>query len=704
MCLKAGLAKRVAQIGQSVRKSLCDDGLGNVCPFKDQCGSMRLEEELRDVRGGLIVGTHAHLTLPLEYLRAGKIDLVIIDEGFTATLDRSSKVPVDRFRMLRLPNAKHRTYEPRKGESPDDAAARHRKDTIEFEQVHRKAVNALDRAEKEGRQVRLSDFRAEHLSPGDCRFAAGVEYTHLGKPVIHPGMSEELQTAALERAVQKEAFALARFWTLVGHELGTSRQGELMSVAVVNGAVDEAGNLANLVVMDFTADARFQSVPVLMLDANANVSAVERFFPGLEVVEIAAEWSEAVTVRQVTDRTGGKTRLSDPSNVDRLHLLMRHVADRDMERVDALFEKHWRDDDCPDFRPLIVTHMAVEEAWREKGRAFQGEGPKDFDAPFQAAHFGAIRGKDGWKHVTSAVVAGRQEPTLDALERIARALHYRSETEIVAVQADEKGERRLPRRDVLVKAKDGSCATVSVSHHPDPRVDALLRQIREGEVAQSIARPRPVWRDRSNPLEILVLTNVPLDVQPDTLTTWAEVIPDRWREMELAGFVPDLACDVAAAYPALFASSAAVRQAASRRTRKCDEADSDFYRSCHTFTGSVRVEWRMEGNRRGRQGSMLLLHDDTPETVAQRLREKLPAAYGVVILGALPDALEAPVAALDAAVELDAYLDEIEEAGEVIWWRIPPETRRPPLSQYGTRPVQDAARRHDPGGGVVSLA
>lgn len=56
---------------------------------------------------------------------------------------------------------------------------------------------------------------------------------------------------------------------------------------------------------------------------------------------------------------------------------------------------------------------------------------------------------------------------------------------------------------------------VNVSVHPDPRVQAVLEQIREAESLQAIDRLRLIFNDERK--HVWILCNIPLDLPVDVL-------------------------------------------------------------------------------------------------------------------------------------------------------------------------------------------
>ena len=67
-----------------------------------------------------------------------------------------------------------------------------------------------------------------------------------------------------------------------------------------------------------------------------------------------------------------------------------------------------------------------------------------------------------------------------------------------------------------------------MSVHPDHRAQALLEQVRERELEQAVARLRLVHRVR--PATVYLLTNLPLNLEIATVTTWNALTRDREGE------------------------------------------------------------------------------------------------------------------------------------------------------------------------------
>ena len=101
------------------------------------------------------------------------------------------------------------------------------------------------------------------------------------------------------------------------------------------------------------------------------------------------------------------------------------------------------------------------------------------------------------------------------------------------MQPGERDIRRYPTeqrryRMASIVSDDAAGPAVDVSVHPDPRAQALLEQVRERELEQAVARLRLVHRDR--PATVYLLSNIPLNLEITTVTTWNALARDREAE------------------------------------------------------------------------------------------------------------------------------------------------------------------------------
>jgi hypothetical protein len=713
MCAKWKLAESLSALSVDITNTLCrtkgENGQPDEeCPYAATCPYLR---QLAIKRPGLLLAAHNYISLTVEGLKAEGIDCVIVDESFWQSMCRQGAVSAGQFQRPRGPGMKG--YYPKKGETRQQYDRRIVETSADFEDLLNKTRKVLFEAQQTKQPLDLEQFRAAGITAEACRFAVGVEFSRLGRPNVTAGMPYAEQADRIQAAKVDEAYGFARVWKILATELELPRNQLLGLKRNERRWNPKAEAFEDVLETHYHPEARIAGIPLVLIDADLDEAIAQQFYPVAgKVLTLDVAWSN-VCVRQVLDRAVSRNMLAGSN--PRADEQQRHANRREdlWAIMQDMAERHGHPlSYSPDARqqqvsrarrPLLVTYKAVEDAWADAG-CIEGTGAPDTPLrnalPFDLAHLGDIRGKDGWKHATGIVVAGRLEPTVTAVESLARAVFYADAGELAFVLPGDDGQARYEtvRRPVLFR--DGTEEEVDVSAHPDARVDAVLRQIREAELLQALARIRPVHRGPGAPCEVVVATNVPLPgLLVDEAVSWKDLAPDRVRRMELAGFVPDLAADCAAAYPEMFPSAAAARQARSRAGRArsgaagselsgCDKAHLEsLFGICHTPAEYVRVEYLRPasggGNRRG-SGSVRAHAGETEAVILARLAAALPDAFAVRVVGSLPDAGADPErAAIMRAAALE-WLGAVLETDDVGCVRslgpveAPPEAVGPP--------------------------
>jgi hypothetical protein len=236
------------------------------------------------------------------------------------------------------------------------------------------------------------------------------------------------------------------------------------------------------------------------------------------------------------------------------------------------------------------------------------------------AHFGALRGVDLYKDFDTVLVIGRNEPSVQAVQDLARAMFYDA---AVPLQLTDRWILQ-PRAYQLKSEPEG----VDVDSHPDSRVQAILIQIRESESLQAIDRLRLIHC--TEPKLVVLLSNIPLDLEVDALFTWEELmngnrLEQAWR---LAGDVmPLTAAWLAANHSSLWPTAAAAKKDVQRLVQKGQITNrfSIGKMSPLTFT------YRAGGQRRA---STCLSRLDDPAAVSAALARLL--GHPVRVTGPLP--------------------------------------------------------------------
>jgi len=119
---------------------------------------------------------------------------------------------------------------------------------------------------------------------------------------------------------------------------------------------------------------------------------------------------------------------------------------------------------------------------------------------------------------------GRDEPTVAAAEQRAMAIWYDTKEPIRRIEPDFRGRYNFRAGTRRYLMRDGTTRPVNVSVHPDPRVQAVVEQIRKAEMVQAIDRVRLIHSPRKK--TVVIHCNIPLDLPVDELVTWRALVGD----------------------------------------------------------------------------------------------------------------------------------------------------------------------------------
>lgn len=539
MCRKFLLAEGIAQLGHSVPDKLClrrnkGDQPDEKCEYYDGCLHVA---QMRNKDPAVRFLPHAYLFLDDGLPQA---EINVIDERFWPAALRGTDRPVfiglHRLTATRLPG--------RRATSATRIA--------DLLAIAHKAAGVFAENAAPGPAA----FRAAGLTASDCAFAKGIEYSLVEELRITPGMAEPTQWDRLEQYRLNEALRLGRFWSLLEQEIELDRP-ELRSIRLVRNAVTAEGGLEDRIYMRWRADFKISAAPTLVIDADLDPLIARRFLPTMaDPVGIEAERRNN-KVTQITDRPVSKQMLTfDLEGSVELQERRRAQNPQECQRTASrraelrtVIEVEAAAGPARDgLRVLCVTYDAVERALLRGGEINGAD----------IAHFNAIRGRDGWRDVAVLIVAGRPQLSVEDLEEITAALFFDDPRPITFIKADAKGRRVFP---VERRGYRGAAGSALVEYHPDPLCAAVLYQIRESELVQAIDRARLIHRGADNPCIVLILTNVVLPVTVHRLSTWDEVVPDRFvRALWRGPAMPVSDAELARCYPDLWQSPGAVEQ------------------------------------------------------------------------------------------------------------------------------------------------
>lgn len=583
MCARSELAERVARAGLNVTGTLCrrteEDGTVSTCPHFEACPYLRQWDALEP---GPVVRLES-----AAYLQRGKdgsgrpVAVRIVDETVWRGFLRSAELRADAFtRAALVGGGRRRAAFERQVELINDRV-----------QAARAVVTAL----QEGRSPVVDGFDAE-------AFEAFARSEEDGPTVLHvsPGDADAALEAAVKRfeAGDQEAGKRAALWRVLAEaeRAGRAESERVQFVADYRGKRRDE-DPRDVIRVHWRA-AFPSDVPVILLDADADPLILEQMHPGAALIQFALRPNAEVV--QVVDRTFSKESLKKPENRAAWVDVIRAEVARDRAHgargvlVAASKEVvRWFFEDAG-----VVTEAMPDEEVRRVMAATEMHGARWL-------WFGpASLGLNAFETFGTAIVIGREELPVDALEDLGRAMFGDSGEPLQTVKPDAEGRRLMPHDMVRYLMRDGTGRAARVRMHPDPRVRALQMQAREFGTRQFVERlrlARAVDRKR-----VVIGSNVPLPGFPvDELVPFDELVPDRVTAafLEAGGVLRLSPAGLAADAPGTFDTP----KAAARHMEKLN-APSPLIEPYYRWGGikSVVVEMRLEGQR-GRSTKVLML-------------------------------------------------------------------------------------------------
>lgn len=423
-------------------------------------------------------------------------------------------------------------------------------------------------------------------------------------------------------------------------------------------------------------------MPALLLDATAAPQLVEAALGvPVAVTQIRAELPPGVEVLQVRDTAMPRRSLhrkptEGGAGFDR-------ARERRREDLAAMLEVQaamHRGELCGAILQKDPERLLREEA-----------GERLEQAGVQLAHFGAIRGLDGWRDCRSLVVVGRPLPPPREIEALAAVLFGR--------QIEPVGESYPQALVRLAPSVEGTPEAVEVACHPDPQAEAVRLAVCEGELVQAVGRARAVRRDRSRPLSVILAGCTPVPgLVPHRLALWGELVPSTWQVIAARHKVLPLA-PAGLVKAGGWQTPAAARKAMQRLVGERVDIPLEetlTKQMSHLFQAPTLYRYRLLGQR----GSPSLALGDGDPRLAQAALVALlgqVALWEAVEQAAVAAAVAAPALAPSPPVAAPVALEAQHPAA-------PPDPEGPPLDprearrqllevhRYGATPQRLAAR------------
>lgn len=567
MCRKHKEAASIRSAGGDVETMLCGTGKGKPrCELCNKCGTKRQAQE--NAEADIILGAH-NLQTHTKPSIMGDLAAVFVDES-----------PVDCF----LGGVDG---------PPVVLSFGAIRDVCERLEILEQKATAM------GRMAVANDFNADHMKltalldalkvhpEGKIKTDGLPDLKGTGRMIwrtikelnIAPDTSPRDREAeiALKGPYNKSVLLVARLVDCVKKASGDIVPG----LNMLDGGVSLAWRLER---------AKGWNVPTMFMDATARPEIYQALFPTIADDRITRVECAApnMSVRQVVDFNGSRNKLvpndKRPGQANTARNNIKRVASL-IECRAAEFEGEGAEIDGKAVDVLVITYKATRELLDELGLPDNVE----------TAHFGNLTGLDRWKGVRCVIMIGR--PTVGVPDVELRAEIIKGDQ---IIPLPDEGHNESPKgkrnekfnkwyvRDMVGARRRGKDTGPELprEHHTDPIAEAVRWTLNEGQLIQSIGRGREIRRTKANPLQVDIITDVPLPLEVDEFLTWKQVQPSPFATMAARGVIMDCPMDVkkpdgfwnvvAAGLPDVFEKKQAAKDWADKNSLAVENAYRDI--------------------------------------------------------------------------------------------------------------------------------
>lgn len=499
MCRRSDEAKAVQKVGGDVAKALCKSGEDH-CPFYHVCGSIRQANTRADI---WVMPFNLLFRQPPACI--GTPAALIVDEDPTHSQFAGFDAVPTRVSI-------HDLTAPIKGLSASANA-----DVVGI-------MGRVARAAEASQDGRIETAAIE-ASTDDLTAVNKALWETLQTPLVIPATPKADVIKETARVAQHNARVMR-----TSRLVGIIRTAKDNGAAIVPGVTFEAmksesGDGYGAIRLRWKNDiSDGWAVPTICQSATARHDLLRTLWPHMgEMIEAEAAMPY-VSSRQITDMAFGASSWRVPENaspaaktyannlIKRLRRYIEHRA--------ALFGGQ-----C-----LVVAQMGLIDAL----------GP--LPANVSTLHYNALSGLDAFKDVRLIIQIGRPMPAPADVEIRAEILLGDGidrlpgwyEKRPAALTAPDNGTGP----QVYTRRGKGKAPVYGTDYHPNEMAEAVRWSICEAELIQGIGRGRGVNRGIDSPLQIDILTNVPLPVPIDEAGPFSEFEPTPQQVMAARGVWP----------------------------------------------------------------------------------------------------------------------------------------------------------------------
>ena len=484
MCEKSGPVNELINMGVSMN-SLCGTSAETgYCKHhcnvsEDPCGYSVQKNTEADV----VYFAHQYLTQPNKTINS--FHMVCIDESFWEILIQNQKS----FKLDELVSSG--LYQ-----SGTDSGYTHTCKVIH------QAIKSIPQGEYI--DVSIIDELLNGEGIGDCFKVLEIERGELITPMVTPSMSNgQLQDLAKDCKDGRTA-ARMNFWWILAKAMNN---GGLAPYIRKTGNDSLELNTKKAIHGDW-------KLPTLLVDATLPQRFNQMVIPNLRIESLQCPM-QYTTVTQIHDKKMSKAALLSSSTAcDRKNKERKSNLNKVISICRVIVSRHSKGVVVPDHtdpvKLLLISNKAVINALKDIG----------LPPEVTTLHFGATSGIDAYGSVPSLLIVGRMQIAPKDAEHLASLL---SGLKVKSVVQNTNGYYPESSKEVSLIGQPN--ALLKSPFHPDPLVEEVRWSKSEGELLQAIGRARAIRRTKDNPLEINILTNVPLPIEINYLSTWGDMVP-----------------------------------------------------------------------------------------------------------------------------------------------------------------------------------
>jgi len=632
MCQNSINALEITKMGFGITETLCKSKEGKECEFFNHCQYNKQKEQIKNF-SGVLIGAHNYNQTPIDGMK--NVDLLIVDEAHDHLNQIHTRVKMRELfsdtRFVKFENDQQR----------EDCMS---------------MLTLMENVfyEKRERPLLISDFINAGITANICEALKKFEYNNKPQINITPDMSSDQQQAEIKKLKKNKALKNARLWQTLAEQINKVHMQyvaeiapsyKLQTINIILGEEDrKTGAVEDIIHVYYSRDSSLKGVPLLLLDASANVFSAKKYWDvnDCDIVDINSQYQNT-HITQIASQSFSHKWLGNSKNSDAIFELALSLA---IENGLPLVFDDNTSQKLRDRRGVVIVPKSIKEVWIETKKYNE----IDNNLPFVVMTWNALRGLDHGKFCSFELVVGRTEPTVSDIEILALCQHGNELEDFTLIEPtrDSNTDKRMSKKWVKEiayhKLANSMRIPIEVNSHPDPRIDRILRQKRDDEVSQGIARARAVYRTADNPVQIIVCGNLALDIEIDELSDWSKFEPSKTQFMLNRGFLPVNLNTTYSLYQNLYLNSNDVNKDRQRTVFKCAKNELGeklqfaeiIEKSFAGYKNIFRVDYKKQGLRGATNEIAFIVQkyeNETAENIIDRVCKLDERAFDIRLTG-----------------------------------------------------------------------